>query len=77
MSEEEQKQEAPKQEEAKKAPPKANKMDTIAQGKSRTSRRGILTHGDEVSPACFNGGKETFDRLKKQGVIVSIEVPAK
>lgn len=76
MAEEEQKQEAPKQE-AKASPAKGKKMDTIAQGKSRTSKRGILTHGDEVSPACFNGGKETFDRLKKQGVIVSIEVPAK
>jgi hypothetical protein len=75
MAEEVNEEQAP----AKKAEgkPKTRKIVTVAQGKARTCLKGIVTHGDEVTPGHFRGGKETFDRLKKEGVLVDFEVEVK
>lgn len=65
-------QSAPKPEpkDAKPSAPKGSGKYVMAERQSRTSKRGILTAGDEVKPEDLGGGKESFDHLVKQGVIV-------
>lgn len=41
----------------------------VGKGKSLTSRRGILTEGEIVTPSDFAGGVPTFDKLIVDGYI--------
>ena len=43
---------------------------TVATGKSITSKRGILSDGDEVFATDFSGGKETLEAFIKSKHIV-------
>jgi len=48
----------------------AEKPYTVAKGKAITSKRGILSDGDEVRASDFAGGGEAFAALCKKGHIV-------
>ena len=48
----------------------AEKPYTVAKGKAITSKRGILSDGDEVRASDFAGGDEAFAALCKKGHIV-------
>jgi len=43
----------------------------IAEGKCITSKRGMLSAGDQVKPDYLAGGQEAFDALRKAGYITS------
>lgn len=43
---------------------------SIAQGKSVTSKKGILEHGDEIKAEYLGGGQKALDALVKAKVVV-------
>ena len=43
---------------------------SVAKGKAITSKRGILSEGDEVKASYFVGGKETLNALVDHGYVV-------
>jgi len=45
----------------------------IAEGKSMTSKKGILAPGAEVKPEFVSGGQETIDFHVKRGTIVEVK----
>ncbi len=42
----------------------------VAEGKSITSKKGVLAPGNEVKEEYLGGGKKSFDALKKQKIVV-------
>ena len=42
----------------------------VAEGKSITSKKGILAPGDKVKVAYLSGGEKSFESLKKQKIVV-------
>lgn len=51
------------------APPKVENF-CVAEGKSITCLKGVLVEGDEVKVDYIGGGKESFDKLIKDGYVV-------
>jgi translation initiation factor 4G len=66
---EEPKVEEPKVEEPKPAAAEPTNVHRVAEGKSITSKRGVLGPGDEVRPEYFVGGESVLDDLIEKGLV--------
>jgi hypothetical protein len=58
-----------KSEPAPESEPEVKKGPVVAEGKSLTTRKGILVEGDKVLPEYLAGGEKTFNILKEKGYI--------
>ena len=66
---EEPKVEEPKVEEPKPAAAEPTNVHRVAEGKSITSKRGVLGPGDEVRPEYFVGGESVLADLIEKGLV--------
>lgn len=66
----------PKAGKAKKPAPKMRTILKMAKGKARVTKKGIVSHGDELTAQHFKGGQKRLDELKESGVVVEHKVPA-